>query len=104
MISPPFTIHIGISGIIFGMAFFLVASGLFRREPTSLSVAIFVVLMYGGMIEGFAPQPGISWQSHISGAMVGVILAYVLRNYGRELPSTITTVAPERHFFEEYGH
>jgi membrane associated rhomboid family serine protease len=105
LLSPPYTLHVGISGIIFGMAFFLVASGLFRREPVSLSIAIFVTIMYGGMVEGFVPQPGVSWQSHASGAVVGIVLAFILRHYGRHEPVAHESMTEsEQHFFEEHGH
>ena len=104
LFAPPYTSHIGISGIIYGMATFLVGSGLFRRNMNSLAIAMFIILMYGGMVEGFVPQPGISWQSHLFGAMVGFWLSFILRHYQREeLPPISTEISDdERHFFELY--
>ncbi|MFN8308649.1 MAG: rhomboid family intramembrane serine protease [Chitinophagales bacterium] len=84
LFAPAFSSHIGISGIIYGLAGFLIGSGLFRKDRLSITVAIFVVLLYGGMIEGFIPQAGISWQSHLSGAITGLMLSFLLRKYGRE--------------------
>ena len=100
----PFTSHIGISGIIYGIAAFLVGSGLFRRDMTSLAIAMFIILLYGGMVEGFVPQPGISWQSHLFGALVGVWLSFILRHYNRQSITEVPVepVEDERHFFEQY--
>jgi len=56
MLAPPTGVHIGISGIIYGIASFLVASGIFRKDRGSVAIAIFVGLMYGGMIIGFIPK------------------------------------------------
>ena len=104
LLAPPYTSHIGISGIIYGIASFLVGSGLFRRDMTSLAIAMFIILLYGGMVEGFVPQPGISWQSHLFGALVGLWLSFILRHYNRQpLPEYPLELAEdERHFFEQY--
>ena len=104
--APINTIHVGISGIIYGIAAFLVASGLFRRDRTSASIAILVALVYGGMIWGFVPQPGVSWQSHLYGSISGVIIAFVFRK--RDLPEPteieMEPVEEDKHFFDTTGH
>ena len=104
ILAPPETIHIGISGVIYGMAAFLVGSGLFRRDITSITVSILVVFLYGGsMAAGLVPQQGISWQSHLCGAAVGIFIAFTMRNYNRA-PESLPNEEPEdeRHFFERY--
>jgi membrane associated rhomboid family serine protease len=101
LFAPPDTVHIGISGIIYGIAAFLIASGIFRKDRTSITIAIFVGLIYGSMIWGFIPQPGISWQSHLYGAVSGLIIAYILRK--NDLPQTTGEPEPvdeDRHFFD----
>jgi membrane associated rhomboid family serine protease len=101
LFAPPDTVHIGISGIIYGIAVFLIASGLFRKNRLSITIAIFVGLIYGSMIWGFIPQPGISWQSHLYGALSGLIIAYILRK--NDLPQPTTEPEPvdeDRHFFD----
>jgi membrane associated rhomboid family serine protease len=102
LFAPPNTLHIGISGIIYGIAAFLVAAGLFRKDRNSLVIGIFVALMYGGMVVGFLPQPGISWQSHLFGALSGVFIAYVFRKIDLPQPTEIELehVEPDRHFFD----
>ena len=71
--------HIGASGLIYGLAFFLISFGLFRKDFRSLTISIVVVLLYGGIIYGLLPnQPGVSWESHVLGAVVGISTASTL--------------------------
>jgi membrane associated rhomboid family serine protease len=104
ILAPPLTVHVGISGIIYGMAAFLVGSGIFRRDLNSLTIAIFVIFLYGGMVEGFRPQPGVSWESHVCGAVVGFFLSFNLRHFNRPPQPEVTHEEPEddRHFFERH--
>ena len=72
--------HIGASGLVFGFAFFLFWSGIFRKDMASLAVALLVSFFYGSMIWGIFPlEQGISWESHLFGGLVGSIYAYVYR-------------------------
>lgn len=102
LLAPNTGVHIGISGIIYGLAGFLIASGFFRKDRTALVIAIFTALMYGGMLGGFLPEKGISWQSHLYGALVGVVVAFAFRKI--DLPPPTETepeeVEPDRHFFD----
>ena len=101
-LAPDTGVHIGISGIIYGIAGFLIASGIFRKDRSSVAIAIFVALMYGGMLIGFIPQQGISWQSHLYGALSGVFIAFVLRK--KDLPPPhefeLEKTEEEKHFFD----
>lgn len=68
--------HIGASGLIYGIAFFLMTFGVFRKEVYSLIISIIVVFFYGSMIYGIYPgQPGVSWESHFFGALMGIVSA-----------------------------
>ncbi len=106
LFAPDTGVHIGISGIIYGIAAFLVASGIFRKDRTSVSIAILVGLVYGSMVWGFIPQHGISWQSHLYGTFSGVIIAFILRR--RDLPEPTETelekTEEDRHFFDTSIH
>ena len=104
LLAPPYTVHVGISGIIYGIAAFLVGSGIFRRDVTSLTIAIFVIFLYGGMVEGFKPQIGVSWESHVCGAVVGFFLSFNLRNFARPPRQKVFMEESEddKHFFERY--
>ena len=104
LLAPANTIHVGISGVIYGIAAFLIGSGLFRRNLGSLAIALLVIFFYGGMVAGFIPQPGISWESHVCGAAVGFFLSFNFRNFNREAEPLGPLEEPEdeRHFFERH--
>jgi membrane associated rhomboid family serine protease len=75
--------HIGMSGVIYSLAFFVFFSGVFRKEAKLLAIALFVVFLYGSMVWGLLPmQEGVSFEAHIFGAVVGIALAYIYRKSG----------------------
>jgi membrane associated rhomboid family serine protease len=68
--------HLGASGLIYGLAFFLIFFGFFRRDFLSIIVSIVVLLLYGGVFWGVLPtDPVVSWESHLAGALVGISTA-----------------------------
>lgn len=70
------SVHIGISGVIFGFFGFLVLAGIFERRLGSLVVTVLVIAAYGGLIFGVLPgQAGVSWQSHLFGFLGGAMSA-----------------------------
>lgn len=72
--------HIGASGIVYGLVSFLFFSGIFRKDNTSISLALVITFLYGGLVWGILPGlEGISWESHLFGAITGLIAAYMLR-------------------------
>ncbi|NMM49323.1 rhomboid family intramembrane serine protease [Marinigracilibium pacificum] len=73
--------HIGSSGIVYGLVFFLFFSGLFRREYRSLIISSAVFLLYGTTFPGILPgDPFISFESHLAGAFSGLIGAYIYKD------------------------
>lgn len=73
--------HIGASGLIFSLLTFILASGIFRKSPKSILIAVIIFFMYGGALWGVLPTtPGVSWEGHLYGALAGVLLAYIYRN------------------------
>ncbi len=75
------TFHIGASGLIYGIASFLFVSGIVRAEFKSLIISVVVVITYGGLVWGVLPTvPGVSWESHLFGALVGAGSAILFRN------------------------
>jgi membrane associated rhomboid family serine protease len=72
--------HIGASGIVYGFVSFLFFSGIFRKDNTSISLALIVTFLYGGIVWGVLPGwKGISWESHLFGAITGLTAAYLFR-------------------------
>jgi membrane associated rhomboid family serine protease len=79
--------HLGASGLTFGVLFFVFTVGVLRWDRRSIALALVVFLLYGGMIWGILPTaPGISFESHLFGALLGVILAFALRRLDPPAP------------------
>lgn len=68
--------HIGASGVVYGLAFFLIFFGFFRRDIRSILISVVTILLYGSVFYGVLPgDPRISWESHLGGALVGITSA-----------------------------
>ncbi len=75
--------HIGASGLIYAWGGFLFLSGVLNRNKRMMGLSLLVVFLYGSMIWGVLPlEEGISWESHLFGAVAGLILAWVFRKDG----------------------
>ena len=75
--------HIGASGLLYALASFLFFSGFIRKHTKLMSISMFVVFLYGGMLWGIFPmKKHISWEGHLSGALAGLILAYWFKDNG----------------------
>jgi membrane associated rhomboid family serine protease len=76
------TDHIGASGLIFGWLTFLLVFGIFVRRFWDIVIGLVVLLAYGSVLLGAMPVlhqcGGVSWQGHLSGAVAGVVAAYLL--------------------------
>lgn len=76
------TDHIGASGLIFGWLAFLLVFGLFVRKGWDIVIGLVVLFVYGGILLGAMPVlgqcGGVSWQGHLSGAVAGVVAAFLL--------------------------
>lgn len=74
------TVHIGASGVIFGLIGFLMFLGIFRHEWKALVFSIIVFLLYGGALFSLLLYiPGISWSAHFYGFFSGILAAWWLR-------------------------
>lgn len=75
--------HIGASGLVYGLAAFLLTSGVIRRERSLMALSMLVIFIYGGMIWGVLPiREGVSWEGHLFGAVAGVVAAVYYRGEG----------------------
>lgn len=78
------SLHFGASGLLYGLLAFVFLSGVLRRDMRSISVSILVAFFYGTMVWGVFPiRPNMSWELHLSGAVVGLLLALLLRRWDR---------------------
>lgn len=78
------SLHVGASGLIYGLLAYVFVGGILRRDLRSVSVSLMVGFLYGSMVWGVLPvRAGMSWEMHLSGAVTGVILALVYRRWDR---------------------
>jgi membrane associated rhomboid family serine protease len=77
--------HVGASGLIYGLAFFLFWSGVFKKHTPLIAISLLVAFLYGNFVWGIFPMKiddPTSWEGHLSGALSGVLLAILFRNQG----------------------
>lgn len=74
-------LHIGASGVVYAMVSFVFWTGLFKRNLKSIILALIVIFLYSGYFLGILPnQPGISWESHLFGGLVGIFVAFIMKD------------------------
>ncbi len=78
--------HIGASGLVYGLIAFVFWTGVFRKNAKSIVLSLIILTLYAGSVEGLFPgaEKNISWESHLFGALVGLVVAFVLKNVVEE--------------------
>ena len=79
--------HVGASGLVFALMFFLFFSGILRKSIQLIAVSLVVAFVYGSTVWSIFPfaelvDATISWEGHLSGTMAGLITAIILRHQG----------------------
>lgn len=75
--------HIGASVILYGEFAFLFISGMIRKNPILLRVALVVILYYGSLVWYLFPiDQRVSWEGHACGFLAGLLAAIIYRNRG----------------------
>lgn len=90
--------HIGSSGIVYGLAFFLFFSGILRRHIPLIAVSLLVTFLYGGLVWNMFPffaKPTTSWEGHLSGAVAGILCAFAFRHQGPQRPEPFADEAED---------
>ena len=79
-------VHVGASGIVYALAFFLVTISILKQEPKLMAYSLIIIFLYGSIVWGFFPQlfpdKHISWEGHLAGAITGIVLAFFYRKEG----------------------
>jgi len=77
-------VHLGASGLIYGLMGYLIFFGIFKRNFKAILVSVLVFILYGGMIWGVLPGGFyISWESHLCGFIAGIVTARMYTNAPR---------------------
>ncbi|TWI13444.1 rhomboid family intramembrane serine protease [Aerolutibacter ruishenii] len=80
LLGDPGSHHLGASGLTHGLMFLVFVLGVLRRDRPSIAAAMIAFLLYGGMLLTVLPREvGVSWQSHLGGAVAGVLAAWLWR-------------------------
>ena len=79
-------LHIGFSGVVYGLVSFLFWIGVFQRDFRSIVISLLILVTYSGYFAGIYPnEEGISWESHLMGGFAGILTAFLLyRDIPRE--------------------
>jgi membrane associated rhomboid family serine protease len=73
-------VHIGASGVVYVLAAFLFFKGIFSKQYQLTALSFVVVFLYGGLLWYVLPiDPQISWEGHLSGFAVGLVMAMVFK-------------------------
>jgi membrane associated rhomboid family serine protease len=84
-LAPPDGIHIGASGLVYGIVSYVFVAGILRRDRRAWAASLLVALLYGALVWGVLPiKTGVSWQTHLAAAVIGVACAFALRS--RDVP------------------
>lgn len=81
--------HVGASGLIYALAFFVFFSGFIREYVPLIAVSLIVAFVYGSMVWHVFPWQAndpISWEGHLSGAFIGLTLAIWYRHSPPQRP------------------
>lgn len=71
-------IHVGASGVIFGLFGYLIASAIFRKKIFDIFIAIILIFFYWSIIYGVLPNDkGVSWEGHLFGLISGVLASFI---------------------------
>lgn len=74
------SIHIGASGLIFGLIGYLLFIGIYRHDAKAILISIIVAIFYGiTLLMLLQVQQGISWSGHFFGFIGGIYAARTFR-------------------------
>jgi len=73
-------VHVGSSGLVYGLVSYIFVAGLIRLDRRAIAASLLVCFLYGSLVWGVLPiRPGVSWQTHLAAALIGLALAIALR-------------------------
>jgi len=73
-------VHVGSSGLVYGLVSYIFVAGIIRRDRRAIAASLLVCFLYGTLVWGVLPiRPGVSWETHLAAALIGLLLAIALR-------------------------
>ena len=95
-------VHVGASGLIYGLIAYLIVVGLREKQPVSMAIALLVGFLYGGtLLWGVLPTNAhVSWDGHLAGAVAGALLAFYFPNESRPADTESPVDLLKRHGFD----
>ncbi len=82
----PGEVHIGASGVIFGLMGFLLANGVFRRDLFAIFLGLATLVLFGSGLTAalpptltHAPTLQVSWEMHCGGFFGGILASWQYR-------------------------
>lgn len=90
-------VHVGASGLVYGLVAYIFVAGVIRRERRAIAASMLVAFMYGTLVWGILPiREGMSWETHLAAATIGVLFAILLRHRDNPPPRRYSwEVAPD---------
>lgn len=74
------SVHVGSSGLVYGLVSYIFVAGLIRLDRRAIAASLLVCFLYGSLVWGVLPiRPGVSWETHLAAALIGLALAIALR-------------------------
>lgn len=93
--------HLGASGLAHGLMFLVFTLGVLRRDRQAIAAGMMAFFLYGGMLLTIFPRElNISWESHLCGALCGVLAALLWRRLDPALPRKRYSWEDEPEFLE----
>ncbi len=91
--------HLGSSGLIYGINFFILTTGIILRNFKTVALALVIILMNQGMFWGLFPtDTQVSWEAHLFSAIIGINLSLLLK---KEIKQDLISNQPETAINEE---
>lgn len=75
------SVHLGASGLVYGLVSYVFVAGVIRRDRRAIAASMLVYFLYGTLVWGVLPiKPGVSWETHLTAALIGLALGIALRH------------------------
>ncbi|MGC6284156.1 MAG: rhomboid family intramembrane serine protease [Polaribacter sp.] len=97
--------HIGASGVVYLLFSFISFSGIIRKHYRLVAIAMVIIFLYGSMVWYILPiKEGMSWEGHLSGFLIGLIMAFSFKSKGLVKTEYEFSKSEFDDYFDEEGN